>query len=388
MKTIKAYKYRIYPNATQKVVLDKSFGCARFYWNTLVAELNSYSNEHTPVYKSASQIRSEFTWMQEVSCSMLQQRRIDFDRVRNQYFNKNRKTKLGRIKFKRKNENQSFRMNNQNFALLDNKLKVTKLGYIKISIDRRPPENAKYLSVTISKNNLNEYYASVCFEYEHEPKIKQTTKNVGCDLGIASLLTLSDGLQFANPKIFRENQSELRRLQQHLSKKRKGSSRHNKCRIKVAKLYKKMTRQREWLLHNISKYVVTNYNEIALEDLSISSMRKRYRMNKQFRRALEDASMTKLKNYIWYKQQEYGIHARFIPRYTASSKECYECENVQKIAMREREFICTSCGTVRDRDLNAALVIQRKALGRISPSIQTLSDIKSLHPLVVITQLQ
>ena len=110
--------------------------------------------------------------------------------------------------------------------------------------------------------------------------------------------------------------------------------------------------------------------------------------NKGMSKAISDASMSKLKTYISYKQLEYGMNVKLLGRYEASTKECYECSNQQKIALSDREFICQSCGVVRHRDLNAALVIQKKMIGGITPILQTSSDIKSLHPLVVTMQLQ
>jgi putative transposase len=157
MLVTKAYRYRIYPNAKQKEQFAKTFGCIRFYWNHLVAEFNSYSSDKKPQYKSVAEMRDEFMWMKDVSAVALQQKERDFHATRKQFFNKQRKVKLGRMKFRHKNDTQSFRMTNQNFVLLDNKLKITKIGLLKIQIDRRPPAGSRHLSVTISMNKLGEY---------------------------------------------------------------------------------------------------------------------------------------------------------------------------------------------------------------------------------------
>lgn len=103
--------------------------------------------------------------------------------------------------------------------------------------------------------------------------------------------------------------------------------------------------------------------------------------NRCLNRGIADASMSKLKAYISYKQQEFGMNVQLLGRYEASTKECFECSNKQTMTLADRDFCCTSCGVARNRDLNAALVIQKKTVGGITPTLQTWSSI-NLHPLV------
>src|SRR5690606_39061997 len=218
MGITKSYKYRIYPNKTQTTLIDKSFGCVRYYWNVLVASFNSYSAETNPkpTYQTAKEIREELEWMCEISASILQQKYRDFDQTKKQYFNKNRKVKIGRISFKKKGKsNDSFRLPNQKFKIADNKIQLEKVGRVRVVIDRQIPENAKLLSVTVSKNKANQYFASINYEIEHKPKIKKSDENVGIDLGLKEIATLSNGMQFSNPKKFLENQKKLKKMQQH-----------------------------------------------------------------------------------------------------------------------------------------------------------------------------
>ena len=168
MKTTKSYKYRIYPNVKQQIKLAKTFGCVRVYWNGLVASFNSYDAENNPkpTYKTAKELRSEIDWMQEISAGALQQKYRDFDQTKKQYFNKGRRKKIGRMSFKKKSNNQSFRLPNQKFYIKENKIQLEKIGKVNIVVDRNIPENAKLLSVTVSKNASNQYFASINFEIE------------------------------------------------------------------------------------------------------------------------------------------------------------------------------------------------------------------------------
>lgn len=386
MKTTKSYKYRIYPNVKQQIKLAKTFGCVRVYWNGLVASFNSYDAENNPnpTYKTAKELRSEIDWMQEISAGALQQKYRDFDQTKKQYFNKGRRKKIGRMSFKKKSNNQSFRLPNQKFYIKENKIQLEKIGKVNIVVDRNIPENAKLLSVTVSKNASNQYFASINFEIEQPIKTKKSNENLGIDLGVSSIATLSNGVQFANQKKFRENQSKLRSAQKHLSRKKKGSNRYHKQRFKVAKIHQKTTNQRDWHLHNISRWIVENFNEIGMEDLAISNMVR----NRKLAKSISDASMSKLKQFISYKQKEYGKEVKLLGRYEPSTKECHGCGSIQVMSLSDREFVCENCGEVKmDRDLNASIVIKNKTVG-VNAVERASSDIKTLHPLVGVKQLR
>ena len=183
MKKLKAYKFRLYPNKQQEVLLNKTFGCVRFYYNQQVALFNSYDKESNPKpeFKPSTLIRQEFEWMQEVSAAALQQKEIDFKEFKKQLFNKNRKSKLGFPKFKKKSNRQSYRLPNQKFKIIGNKIQLEKIGKVKFVKDRNFPEVFKFMSVTISKNPSGQYFISVLVEQEINHKTK-TNREVEIDL--------------------------------------------------------------------------------------------------------------------------------------------------------------------------------------------------------------
>ena len=217
MKKLKAYKFRLYPTKQQEVLLNKTFGCVRFYYNQQVALFNSYDKESNPKpeFKSSTLIRQEFEWMQEVSAAAIQQKEIDFKEFKKQLFNKNRKSKLGFPNFKKKSNKQSYRLPNQKFKIIGNKIKLEKIGKVKFVKDRNFPEVFKFISVTISKNPSGQYFVSVLVEQEINYKPK-TNLEVGIDLGVKTFSTQSDGIEISNPKYFSKNQAKLKKLQQHL----------------------------------------------------------------------------------------------------------------------------------------------------------------------------
>ena len=138
----RSYKYRMYPNKTQEELLAKTFGCVRVIWNACVDSFNSYDKETNPnpKFPTKSDLVIEKPWLNEVSAATLQQKQRDFIEFSKQYFNKNRKEKFGRPNYKNKHDNQSFRLPLPKFKIADNKIRIEKIGWVKIVIDRGVPE--------------------------------------------------------------------------------------------------------------------------------------------------------------------------------------------------------------------------------------------------------
>lgn len=366
MKKLKAYKFRLYPNKQQEVLLNKTFGCVRFYYNQQVALFNSYDKESNPKpeFKSSTLIRQEFEWMQEVSAAAIQQKGIDFKEFKKQLFNKNRKSKLGSPNFKKKSNRQSYRLPNQKFKILGNKIQLEKIGKVKFVKDRNFPEVFKFMSVTVSKNPSGQYFISVLVEQEINHKTK-TNREVGIDLGVKAFSTQSDGIEISNPKYFSKNQAKLKKLQQHFSRKQKGSNRREKCRLKITKLYQKIANQRDYFLHNYSTHLIDKYDYIFIEDLGVKNMLESKLMSKE----ISDVSWSKFVNMLIYKADWYGKTVHKVDRYYASSKTC-ECGVKNKdLKLSDREWVCISCGVINQRDLLASQNILkegRRSLGDIT----------------------
>lgn len=362
---LKAYKYRLYPTKEQTILLNKTMGCVRYFWNSQVYTFNTYDKETNPKpeFKTSTQLRNEIEWMREVSAAAVQQKEKDFKEFRAQFFSKTRKKNIGFPKLKKKSNRQSFRLPNQKFSVTDNKIRLEKIGKIRMVIDRELPYG-KLISVTVSKNPSGQYFASILIETEiiHKP---MTGKDVGIDVGLKTFSTQSDGIEIANPKFLRKSQAKLRRMQQHLSRKKNGSARREKCRLKIAKLHQKITNQRNWFLHDYSTNLVNRYDNIYIEDLNVSGMLK----NHNLALSISDVSWSKFTAMLDYKSDWYGKKVYRVGRFYASSKTC-SCgvKNVD-LKLSDREWVCTSCGLVNDRDLLAAeniLKEGRRSLGGLT----------------------
>ena len=353
---LKAYKYRIYPTKEQEVLLAKTFGCCRFVWNKLVENFNN--NDGSIVTEKTLKDQEEFEFLKEVSASTLQQKHRDFIEFKKQYFNKSRKVKLGRPSFKKKSNGQSFRLPNQKFTLDQEKslVRLEKIGFVKIVLDRVIPEEANFRSITVSKTPTGKYFVSILVQQELNP-MPSTGKVVGIDLGIKDLMVLSNAQVINNPKWFGDNQSELRKHQKHLSRKENGSNRYNRQRIKVAKVHEDIVNSRTYFLHNISTALVNTFDIIVVEDLNVSGMLKNHKLAK----SISDASWSTFVSMLKYKCDWYGKILVKIDRFFPSSKTCSSCGHKEdKMPLNIREWTCPSCGSRHDRDLNASINILKE----------------------------
>jgi putative transposase len=303
-------------------------------------------------FKTSTEVRNEFDWMKEVSAAVIQQKEIDFKEFKKQRFSVNRKKPIGNPKFKKKGNQESFRLPNQKFKVLDNKIQLEKIGKVKMVMDRIIPEG-KFMSVTVSKNPSGQFYASILIETEIN-YLPKKGKSVGIDVGLKEFIVTSDNDIVKNPKYFRESQSKLRTLQKHFARKQKGSKRREKLKLKIAKIHQKITNQRDYFLHNESIKLVRNYDVIIIEDLNVSGMVK----NRKLAKSISDASFSKFFSMLKYKSDWYGKELIQIGRFEPTSKTCSCCGWVKKdLSLKDRVFVCENCGIVIDRDYNASLNI-------------------------------
>ena len=351
----RAYKYRIYPTKKQAEYLRQTFGCVRFVWNQLVANFNSWSSEgpNRSMNEKILKDTPEYSWLNDVISYALQQKRIDFDETKKQFFNKSRKTRISRMKLKKKGiARDSFRipvasMGGQKSIDLDNgAIKLPKMSAMKLIVDRKFMGTAK--SVTVSMNRVDQFFVSILVE--EDVKVKTSVGcSIGIDLGLNHLATLSNGVQIENPRWFRKNQVKLRKEQKHLSRKKKGSNRYERQRRKVAKVHLRIKNQRSWMIHNLTTVIINAFDTIIVEDLNVAGMKK------LFGKSISDAAFGEILRQLEYKSNWYGRTFHKIDRWYPSSKTCNCCGyKMSHMDLSVRQWTCPNCNTHHDRDLNAA----------------------------------
>ena len=365
MKRLLAIKYRIYPTAEQQILMAKTFGCKRLIYNKYKAEnerrylagephLNAFAINKliTPLKKEL-----EFQFLCEVDVNALQNASADlgtaYDNMFKSRSGKRKGKRVEEPKFKSKHGRQSYRTPGRGTAVLDNAIKLPKLKKVKAVIHRPIPDGAVVKSITVSRNPDGRYYASVSIETE-VPTQDYKNREVGFDLGLKDLMITSSGLRFLKPDALlyhAKTKQLLKRKQKQFARTTKGSKNHEKLRVQVARLYSKITRQRNEYYHILSKYLVATNDVIYLEDLAVSNLLK----NRKLSRAIHEIAWSTLSAMIKYKAGWAGVLVKEVGRFFPSSKTCSCCgHKLESLDLATREWECPSCGEVHDRDLNAA----------------------------------
>lgn len=366
---IKAYKYKIHPSEEQKRQLTKFFGCTRFIYNWgLSIKTQSYketgkSISYNDLAKQLTLLKQqdETSFLCECANESLQQSLRNLEKAFNVFFHK--KTKYPTFKSKKKTKETAKFVNCIHFDFNDWKVKIPKIGWIKLCENRIWNKNTcKQGTVTVSKDKCGTYWLSVVIDNQQHKQSKKPIKpetTVGIDLGIKNYAILSDGTKYSNPKHFDKSQKMLAHWQKSFARTKRGSTRHEKARIQVARCYRKMVNQRTDFLQKLSTSLVRNYDTICLEDLNVKGMEQ----NRNFACAISDAAWGKFVRELTYKSEWYGNNIVFIGRYEPSSKLCHCCGYINKeLKISDREWKCPICGKIQDRDVNAAINIKRIAL--------------------------
>lgn len=366
MKTIhKAYKFRLEPNEDQKVLLAKHFGCVRFVYNHFLSErkeqydLNHKSDNYYTQAKKLTELKKdgEHYWLGEINSQTLQHALRHLETAYVNFFKKRAKFP----NFKSKKAKNSFHIP-QFVEMKDGKLYFPKFkDGIKVNLHREVVGTIK--SATISLTPTGKYFVSILTEVEYEP-IVGTHKVVGIDLGLKDFVITSDGKKYKNNRYTKKYQKKLSKAQKHLSRKVKGSSEYEKQRLKVGKVYEKITNSRNDNLHKVSIDLIRKYDLICVEDLNVKGMVRNHKLAKH----IQDASWTTFLNYLQYKADWNNKQIIKIDRFYPSSQTCSECGyiNTKVKDLSIREWVCPKCGESHNRDVSAAKNILKEGLRNIS----------------------
>ena len=374
---LKSFKFQLLPTKEQKEKLSQHFGCRRFVWNYFLNRrkeeyldnkktLNYYdcANELTKVKK-----QTEYNWLKEVNSQTLQHTLRDLDTAYNKFFRKETKFPI----FKSKHKKQSFRVP-QHISVKNDKIYFPKFKEgIKLNIHR---EFGEIRFITISKTSTNKYFVSLTCEVE-EKKLKKSKNKIGVDLGIKNFAVCSNGEVFYNPKHYHQLEKKLKYNQRQLSKKTKGGSTRGKQRLKVAKIYERITNNRTDFLHKLSRKLIDENQVICVEDLNVKGIMSNHKLAK----SVMNCGWGEFVRQLTYKAEWYGRTLIKIDRFFPSSKTCYDCGYInQELSLKDREWKCV-CGKNIDRDYNASLNILKQGLNMSGLGTKSLNKQKQVESL-------
>ncbi|MDD1826253.1 transposase [Photobacterium sp. ZSDE20] len=357
----KAYKYRIYPTTEQVSLLEQTFGCTRFVYNSILRwRTDAYYNEQVKVnYNKASSRLTELkkdpalSWLNDVSCVPLQQSLRHQQTAFKNFFE-------GRAQyptFKKKRSKQSAEFTKSAFKYRDGQLFIAKSKQpLNVRWSRELPSEPT--TITISRDGAGRYFVSCLCRFEPKP-LPISKSTVGIDLGLKDLVITSNGFKSGNPQHTKRYAKKLAKAQRVLSKKKKGSSNFHKARKKVARIQAKVADCRRDFTHKLTSQLIKENQLISCESLSVKNMVK----NRKQSKAISDANWGEFVRQLIYKAEWYGRTVVQIDKWFPSSKRCNCCGHVvDSLPLHIRKWSCPECSSELDRDLNAALNI--KAVGQ------------------------
>jgi putative transposase len=364
----------LYPDTAQQAALARAFGCARVVFNDVVHAREDARKSGQP-FPTAGQLSrkliteakrtAERSWLGEVCAVVLQQSLRDAEKAYRNFFASLKGTRKGpkvgapRLK-SRKDSRQSIRFTaNARWNITDSgRLSLPKIGAVKVTWSRTLP--AAPTSVTVIKDAAGRFFASFVIDTDpaaDQARMPETDRTVGIDLGLTHFAVLSDGTKIDSPRFLRRAEKKLKKTQRELSRKQKGSKNRAKARLKAARAHAAVADARREFHHQLSTKLISENQGIAVEDLSVAGLART-----KLAKSVHDAGWSSFVNMLEYKATRYGRTLVKIGRFTPTSQTCSTCGAVDgPKPLGVREWTCTACGTVHDRDTNAAINVKTAA---------------------------
>ena len=368
---LRAIKVRLYPNKEQEQTLNKTLGCYRFIYNHMLAlKQEAYKRDKTNLglcelskYFHGTLLKDEqYAWLKEEHTNVMKQAVRQMLSAYNNFF----KHHKGFPKFKSKKDKQSalFPINaisklntfETRHITLTQPLKNIKFRCSDLYLRRLQKYSNNIRSATLSKSKSGNYFLSILVEMEDTElnKFEHTDKQVGIDIGVKDFVITSDGDVFENKHFLKKEEKKMKRLQRQLSRKVRGSNNREKQRVRIAKLFERMTNKKDAHIHYVVNELLKSYDTIFMEDLNVNGMTKNHYLAK----AIREVGFSRLKQVLTNKALVNDKQVVLVDRFYPSSKTCSVCGyKKEDLTLNDRSWVCPNCGTKHDRDINAAVNI-------------------------------
>ena len=364
MELTRAYKFRIYPDATRQAEIDERLILAQQFYNKILEKsIASYKNGKTKVSMAQfNRFVKEIIQEDKRYLKLYSQTRCEIEyRLLKAYQNffrrvKEGNTKAGFPRFRSRDRYKSitYPQDNGSFSIRKDRLRISRIGTMRIKLHRRIEGAIKTLAI---KREGRDYYAVFTTITEIKvPEVKNTNP-VGIDLGLDSFVAMSDGTKIEKPKFMRQKKKKIAKWQKIVARRNKGSKRRENAKQRLQSAYTEATNQSDGYLHKLSDNLVNSgYTSFAVEDLHIQNMVKNHRLAG----SIQNASWNRFIQLLSYKAESAGLGIVKVDARN-TSKTCSNCGNIQDMPLSERTYNCQRCGMSKDRDINASINILHKA---------------------------
>ena len=366
----RAVRFRIYPGKMQKALIMKTVGSCRFVYNdALNAREFAYKDgkkivSTNDLIRRLPELKRENPWLREVDSIALQQSIRHLGTAYENFFSRKTRSKRPKYKTRRKSRwSYTTVLTNHNIRIGDNCVVLPKLGRIKAAVSRKIPDSWSLKSATVCVERDYTVYVSFLFEYKDNTVlyVPDSSNSVGLDYKSDGLYVDSSGYCCGSPKFFRRAQSSLAKAQRKLRHKQYGSGNYDKQKQQIARRYRHTANQRKDFLHKESLRIANSYDIVCIEDLDMKAMASRSFGNGK---ATLDNGWGMFTGFLGYKLRDRGKILIRVDKYYASSQICSCCGTINPAVkdLAVRNWTCPSCGTVHNRDANAAVNILREGL--------------------------
>lgn len=377
MNRVRSYKYRIYPNKEQTILIEKTFGCCRFVWNRMLEDKEKEYKEtgRTP-FVTPAMYKQKYPWLNEVDSMALCNVQIYLENAYKLFFN-NMKT-VGFPKFKKKCSFQSYTTNykkdRNNIRFMNNYIHLPKLDYVRIKRHRNIPENFQIKQAIITRTPLHKYY--VCIIVECNEEIVNSNlcleNSIGLDYSSAKFYVDNNGDSPLENHYYKKSENKLKIEQRKLSHMVLNSNNYKKQLLKVNRVHEKIKNQRNDYLHKLSYEIAEKYDFVFVEDINLLDMSQTL---DSLGKPTMDNGFGTFRCYLSYKMQDRGKVIMNVNRYFPSSKKCHVCGSTNHdLTVDDRKWKCPICNSEHDRDINAAINIRNEGIRIVKNNLGVQGD--------------
>ena len=375
-KVKRTYRFRIYPNPSQKELIEKTLGCSRQVYNDFLSMcIESYETDKNrtinkyELIKLLPEYKNTFPYLKEVDSVALQQTVIHLYDAYMNFFKHNATFP----KFKKKKNDYGYTTMNINNSIrfVEDDIQIPKLGRIKVIRHRKLPESFKFTMVSVSRLGRH-YYVSLLGEeeyFDYGEYIKESldpNNSIGLDFSLSHLFVDSNGSHLDMPTYYQDSLTKLAKEQRKLSRMKKDSSHYKKQLLRVKNLHEHIANQRKDYLHKTSRYLANKYDYVFVEDLDLKEISSKRKEKLKLGIFVSDLAFGTFLNQLKYKLEWLNKKLIKVDRYFPSSQLCSVC-NYRKsdLTLNQRSWVCPICGFKHDRDYNAAINIKKEGIRMI-----------------------